>query len=157
MTINLSFISIIALKSAIKEHYKGGLEGFAKEYPTHVHDEHLVGLNFMSQGEADEVMSSLLLNGLLPGRDLGMSERTYGWLMENPNIQINVTFTDDLGFDQYNEAEYVEVKRPAFDPKPLSGKKNTFYIPSHAAQEIDQNYPGGIKAYIKARKEKYKD
>lgn len=156
MTISLSFISIIALKRAIKEHYKGGLEGFEEEYPTHVHDEHLVGLNFMSQGEADEIMSSLLLNGLLPGRDVGMSDRTYGSLMDNPNIHINVTFTDDLGFDQYNEAEYTEAPKSSKFNNPSPQKGSSLNIsPSMFARAAKT--PEGIDGYIKYQKSRLRN
>ena len=60
MTVSLIFISIIILKNAIDKHYSGSVTDFKSTYMYFGEDENLIALNFMSQGEADETMDSLI-------------------------------------------------------------------------------------------------
>ncbi len=91
MAIPIEFMTIVIRKPALKTQWYGGLETFLRNHAGAAEDDDLLGLAFMSSGEAQELVERLRLGGLQGGRDFALGEMFHGEWEACEGIEFHAT------------------------------------------------------------------
>lgn len=86
MSIKISFMTIVLLKSCVKKSYPGGIQLFKESFPDATEDEFLYGLVYMSSGEAQETLDALSLNGIDAAKCCAVGDFMSGEIDHHPKI-----------------------------------------------------------------------
>lgn len=118
--VKISFFSIVVLKSAIIEKYRGGEISFMNDFPCSVQSEHLYRLCVMSGSELEESVLKLENNGLSRETSIAIGEMIHGKLEGS----------QDILFTNMNPNGLVPrwfARRRNSDDKPIQDNQNTPY------------------------------
>ena len=106
MPIPVIFITVVIKRQAIAEKYPGGLDAFRAAKGELSEDSHLLGLAFMSSGEADSLLLELACLGIKGGTDCVIANIYTGPMTLCDDIEF-YALTPSAAFDR----EWRAVKR----------------------------------------------
>lgn len=94
MTIQISFLTVLVKKSAVKRYYHGGEDGFRQDFPHSPEDAYLFGVKCMSGGDTQSVIDQIKQKGLMLGSAFAVADMFAGPIEANPHFEFRTTSLD---------------------------------------------------------------